>query len=144
MRQLIAEDSTPATRVRRAGNVDSYLLDIMGQADRVEGRIRRNRRQLEEVVADAAHGHISIERMKALGANIVDEHHHLEEELHGARARVAAQQSEAERRRHLDDVRERLISEWDAFPFAELQSAIREIIDRVEVDGTECRVFLRP
>jgi len=144
VRELVGADATSVSRVRRAGNVDSYLLDMMSQADRVEGRMRRNQRQLEEVVADAAHGHISIERMKALGATIVEEHQQLADELSGARARVVAQQSEAERRRQLDDVREQLLQQWDSLEFAGLQAALRQVVDRIEVDGSECRVLLRP
>lgn len=144
VRTLIGEDATAVSRVRRAGNVDSYLLDMIGQADRIEGRMRRNRRQLEELVGDAARGHISVERMKALGADVVEEHQQLEQELVDARARVSAQQTEAERRRHLDEMRERLIEQWETFDFAGLQAALREVVDRVEVDGAECRVLLRP
>ena len=120
------------------------MLDVVSQAERVEGRIRKNRRQLEELVADAAHGHISVERMRALGAEMANEHQLLEEELAAARARVAAQESEAERRHHADETRKRLAASGDALPFAERQAGLREIIDRIEVDGAACRLFLRP
>jgi site-specific DNA recombinase len=144
IRQLLMEDSPAVTRIRRAGNVDGYMLDTMAQVDRVEGRIRKNRRQVEELVADAAHGHISIERMKALGADVAREHQSLHDELAAARARVVAQQSESERRRHLEETRERLATEWESMTFEELQASLREVIDRIEVDGPSTRLFLRP
>jgi chromosome segregation ATPase len=116
----------------------------MAQVERVEQRIRKNRRELEELVADAAHGHISLERMKALGAHYAEEHQALEDELVEARARVAAGQTEAERRKHLEILRHGLVvTPWDTIDFTELQTALRDVIDRIEVDGDDCRVFLR-
>jgi site-specific DNA recombinase len=143
VRSLLADDGATA-KVVRAGNVDSYLLDLMAQVERVEQRIRKNRRELEELVADAAHGHISLERMKALGAHYAEEHQALEDELVEARARVAAGQTEAERRKHLEILRHGLVvTPWDTIDFTELQTALRDVIDRIEVDGDDCRVFLR-
>ncbi|MFN0148140.1 MAG: recombinase family protein [Dehalococcoidia bacterium] len=144
-RLLDEEDtSTVITRVRQAGNIDSYMLDVISQAERVAGRIRKSRRAVEELVADTAHGHISLERMKSLGGDMAHEHHLLEDELAAARARVAAQESEDERRRHADETRQRLVTSGESLPFEEHQAALREIIDRIEVDGPACRLFLRP
>jgi site-specific DNA recombinase len=143
IRANLREDERPVTRVRRAGNVDSYSLDLLGQVDRLDGRMKRNRRQVEELVADAAHGHITVERMKSLGAELAGEHQGLQEELAATRERLKAQQTESERRRHLDELREQLIREWDTLTFEQLQAKLREVIDRIEVDGEELRVFLR-
>lgn len=146
IRELLQQEqpSPNISRIRRAGNVDSYLLDVMTQIDKIEGRMKRNRRTLEEHVADAAHGHITIERMKSLGGETAVENQSLEGELSAARARLAAQQSEAERRKFLDDSRQNLISEWESLKFDELQAALRTVIDRIEVDGEDVRLFLRP
>ena len=143
VRESLKDDDRPITRLRRAGNVDGYLVDLVGQVDRVEGRIKRNRRQVEELVADAAHGHITVERMKSLGAELAKEHLELESELSAARERLKAQRSEAERQKHLESLRDRLLREWEQLPFESLQSALRDIVDRIEVDGEELRVFLR-
>ena len=143
-RLLAEDDASVVTRVRQAGNIDSYMLDVISQAERVEGRIRKNRRQLEGLVADTAHGHISVERMKLLGAEMADTHQLLEDELAAARARVAAQESEAERRRHAAQTRERLVTGGETLPFEEHQAGLREVVDRIEVDGPVCRLFLRP
>ena len=143
LRAALAEDDQPVTRLRRAGNVDSYLLDLHGQVDRIESRMKRNRRQVEELVADAAHGHITLERMKSLGAGLAREHQDLEAELSGARDRLHAQQSEAERRRHLEELRDRVLREWEQLSFEDLQAALREVVDRIEVEGEDLRVFLR-
>ncbi|MCO5201732.1 MAG: recombinase family protein [Chloroflexi bacterium] len=143
LRSALAEDDQPVTRLRRAGNVDSYLLDLHTQLDRIENRMKRNRRQVEELVADAAHGHITLERMKSLGGDLAREHQDLEAELASARDRLHAQQTEAERRRHLEELRLRVLREWEQLSLADLQSALREVVDRIEVDDEDLRVFLR-
>jgi DNA invertase Pin-like site-specific DNA recombinase len=144
LRALLGEDTQAVRRVKRAGNVDSYVLDLTSQVDRIEGRMRRVRRQVEELVADAAHGHISVERMKALGQELVQEQQELEGELASAKARLTAHESEAERHRHLEDLRQRVVAEWEALDVAELQVLLREVVDRLEVDGAEARLYLRP
>ncbi|MEX2081107.1 MAG: recombinase family protein, partial [Dehalococcoidia bacterium] len=144
VRDLLAEDAAAVTRVRRAGNVDTYMLDTLAEIERIEARIRKNRRSLEEVVADAAHGHITVERMKAVGGDLAAGHQDLEAELVAARSRAQAQQSEAERRKHQDEQRTKLQRQWDQLDFDALQSTLREVVDRVEVDASDVRVFLRP
>jgi len=144
VREAMNEDEPPVTRLRRAGNVDGYLVDLIGQVDRIEARMRRNRREVEELVADAAHGHITLERMKALGSGLAGEHQQLDAELLAAKARLAAQQSEAERHKHLEALRDRLLNDWEDLAFDELQAGLRDVIDRIEVDGDDLRVFMRP
>jgi DNA invertase Pin-like site-specific DNA recombinase len=143
VREQLAADAPTASRMRRAGNVDGYLLDMMGQVERIEGRMRKTRRQVEELVADAAHGHITLERMRQLGSGLAQDQLEAEGELSAARARLQAQQSESEQRRYLAELRERVAGTWESFEFSELQNALRELLDRVEVDGPEVRVFTR-
>ncbi|HKS91341.1 MAG TPA: recombinase family protein, partial [Tepidiformaceae bacterium] len=143
LRERLSDTEPGPLSIRRAGNADSYMLDMLGQAERIESRMKRNRRQLEEVVADAAHGHITVERVRTLGASLVDENRALQDELDTANARLAAQQTAAEREQHLATLRDRLTSEWDELPFEDLQSGLREIIDRIDVDGPNLRITLR-
>jgi DNA invertase Pin-like site-specific DNA recombinase len=144
VREMLSEEQPPVTRLRRAGNVDSYLIDVMGQVERIEGRMKKTRRQVEELVADAAHGHITVERMKSLGSDLAREQEDLDAELADARARLAAHQTEEERRRHIEEARQRLVQEWESLSFADLQSSLRQVVDRLEVDGPEARLYLRP
>ena len=51
--------------------------------------------------------------------------------------------SAAERQRHLESQRERLVAEWDDLGFEELQRTIREVVDRVDVDGPAMQLFMR-
>lgn len=144
VRALLGEDAPAVRRVRRAGNVDSYVLDLMAEVDRIEGRMRRTKRQLEELVADTAHGHLSLERMRLLGSGLATEQQAQEAAAAAARAKLTAHESESERHRHLDELRGRLSSEWEGLPFPELQGGLREVVDRIEIDGPECRLYLRP
>ncbi|MCS7294347.1 MAG: recombinase family protein [Chloroflexota bacterium] len=143
VRDHLAAGGETATRVRRAGDADAFTLDLQRQVERLENRRKRLQRQLEELVSDAAHGHITVERMRSLGADIVGEMQDVDEELRALRERLAAERDEADRRRRMTELRERLVAHWDELPFEELQSALRELIDRVEVDGEQVRVFLR-
>ncbi|GBD23229.1 Chromosome partition protein Smc [bacterium HR29] len=143
VREQLAEGGETATRVRRAGDSDAFTLDLQNQIERLEGRRRRLQRQLEELVADAAHGHITVERMRALGSDVVAEMQEVDAEIRHLRDRLAAERDEADRRRRMAELRDRLAALWDQLPFEELQAALREVVDRVEVDGAQVRVFLR-
>ena len=68
----------------------------------------------------------------------------LDAELTNARSRLAAHQTEEERRRHIEEARDRLVKDWEGLPFADLQAALRQVVDRLEVDGPEARLYLRP
>lgn len=143
VREALKDQDRPVTRLRRAGNVDGYFVDLISQVDRVEGRMKRNRRQVEELVADAAHGHITLERMKSLGGELAKDHLELESELLAARERLQLQQTEAERQSHLEALRDRVVAEWDNLPLESLQAGLRDLVDRIEVDDEELRVFSR-
>jgi len=39
--------------------------------------------------------------------------------------------------------RERLVAEWNEMGFEELQRVIREVVDRVEVDGASMQLYMR-
>ena len=143
VRKALKDQDRPVTRLRRAGNVDGYFVDLISQVDRVEGRMKRNRRQVEELVADAAHGHITLERMKSLDGELAKDHLELESELLAARERLQLQQTEAERQSHLEALRDRVVAEWDNLPLESLQAALRDLVDRIEVDDAELRVFSR-
>jgi hypothetical protein len=144
VRDRLTEGAGNVSHLHRDGNVDSFVLDLMTQADRIEGRMKRVRRQVEELVADTAHGHISLERMRLLGTEHAREQLELDAELASVRERIQLQQGESERRRHVETLRESLRADWDSLAFDELRQRLREVVDRVEVDGQEMRLFLRP
>ena len=81
--------------------------------------------------------------MKSLGAGIVKEQRELEREAQEARSRLAAERSEAEREEHAEATCKRLLTRWDDIPLDERQVLLREIVDRIEVDGDEARLLRR-
>lgn len=143
VREELSGNGLPPARIQRAGDIASYISDATSRVERIEGQMRRVRRQVEELVADAARGHISIERMRSLGSQHAREQQRLQAELNGARERLAAQRSVVEHREHISALRTRIAREWENLDFAQLQVALRELLDRIEVDGEELRVFLR-
>jgi uncharacterized coiled-coil protein SlyX len=106
--------------------------------------MKRVQRQVEELVADAAHGHITIERMRSLGGEHAREQVELEADLAAMDERIEAQQGEGERQRHLEELRAEVVEGWNTTPFDQLRDQLREVVDRIEVDGEEMRVLLRP
>jgi site-specific DNA recombinase len=144
VRELLTEGGNAVSTMQRAGNIDSYTLDLMSQMERLDGQVRRNQRQVEELVGDAAHGHISLERMRTVGTGLISEHESLDDQRRERKQRLDAQASEEERQQHLTETRERVVRSWDKLEFPELQQKLRELVDRIEVDGDEIRLFLRP
>ena len=94
-------------------------------------------------MGEAAQGQISIERMKSLGAAFAKEQRDLDDEAQAARARLAAEVSEAEREEQAQATRKRLLTRWEDLGLEERQSLLREVVDRVEVDGDEARLLRR-
>ena len=140
---MLGEDSPLVNRIRRAGNADAYVLDVSVEVDRIEGRIKRNRRELEQLISSAAHGHLSLERARALGTDVIAEDERLESELSAAKSRIAATLSDAERQKRLEESRDKLINSGKKMEFSVRRSAFREVIDRIEVDGEEVRLSVR-
>jgi hypothetical protein len=144
VRDNLASDSSQTQKIHRAGNTDAFVLDLLSQKDRILARMKRVQRQVEELVADAAHGHITIERLRTLGAEHAREQVELEAELSATVERIEAQEGEGERQRHLEALRTEVVEGWASTPFEQLRNQLREVVDRVEVDGEEMRLFLRP
>ncbi|MCY3646468.1 MAG: recombinase family protein [Chloroflexi bacterium] len=143
VRELLAEPSGPAARLQRAGGADAYAEEIAGEIERIEGRLRQNRRQVEALVGEAASGQLPVERMKAIGAGLAKDQRELEREVDEAKARLAAERSEAEREEQAEATCKRLLTRWDDFNLEERQGLLREVIDRIEVDGDEARLLRR-
>lgn len=143
VRGLLSDESPQVSRIGRAGNVDAYMLDLVAEKERIEGRMKRNRRDLEQLVGDAAHGHVSIDRMRSLGSVLVLEDEGLSTELRDARARAKATETDVDRRRHLEETKQKLIRDWEALEFDVRKTSLREVIDHIEVDGEDVSLALR-
>ena len=143
VREELARDGAVPTRMPRTGNVQTYIDDASAQVERIEGQLRRLRRQVEELVADTAFGHMNLERMRTIGGELAREQQALQAQLREAKERLAAQRSVDEHREYLEQLRARLSTDWEKLEFGELQGALRELVDRVEADGKDVRVYLR-
>ncbi len=143
VRSLLAEPDTSPVRLHRAGDPDAYAEEVAGEIERIEGRRRQVRRQVESLVAEAAGGQLPVERMKAIGAGFAKEQRDLEQEAQDARARLAAERSEAEREEQAAATCKRLLASWDHLTLEKRQALLREIVDRIEVDGDEARLLRR-
>ncbi len=143
VRALLAEPHGATARVQRVGDADAYAQAIEAELGRIEGRLRQNRRRVESLVGETASGQLPIERMKAIGTGFVKEQRELEREAQEARDRLAAERSEAEREERAESTRKRLLARWDDLAFEERQSLLRELVDRIDVDGEEARLLRR-
>lgn len=143
VRELLAEPNGAVARLPRAGDPEVYAEEVAGEIERIEGRLRQNRRRVESLVGEAAGGALPIERMKALGANLAKEQRELERDAHEARARLDAERSEAEREERAEATRTRLLTRWDGLALDERQALLRELVDRIEVDGEDARLLRR-
>jgi DNA invertase Pin-like site-specific DNA recombinase len=143
VRELLAEPNGAATRLQRAGGADAYAEELQGEIERIEGKLRQTRRQVESLVGEAASGQLPIERMKALGTTFVREQRELQRDAQEARGRLAAERSEAEREEQAEATTKRLLTHWDRLSLDERQSLLREVVDRIEVDGEEARLLRR-
>ena len=143
VRELLAEPGAPVARLERVGGTEAYAEEIASEIERIKRRLRQNRRQVESLMGEAAQGKISIERMKSLGAAFAKDQRELDDEAQAARARLAAEVSEAEREEQAEATRKRLLTRWDDLALDERQALLREVVDRIEVDGDEARLLRR-
>ncbi len=143
VRALLAESGGDDARLHLAGDPDAWAQQLTSEAGRIEGLMRRNRRRVETLVGEAAQGALSIERMKALGAAFAQKQRELDGEAQSTRAKLDAQHSEAEREKHAEAARKRLRAHWDELELGERQALLREIVDRIEVDGDDARLLRR-
>jgi hypothetical protein len=67
----------------------------------------------------------------------------LQADYQKARERLDAQRSVVEQRQRIRELRIRVSREWDRLDFAELQVALRDLVDRIEVNGESVKVFQR-
>ena len=143
-KELLAAPADEVARLPRTGDPEAWAREIEDELARIEGRIRRNRRQVERLLGEAARGELPIERMKALGAARAEEQRELDAEARDARERLAAQRSEREREERAEAARQRLLERWDDLGMEERRTLLREVVDRIEVDGDEARLLRRP
>lgn len=127
-----------------AGNADAVAAETAAAAERVRGRLRALDRRLADGLAQVTQGRLSRERLRAMGAELAEEHRVSQSDLMALGQRAAAQASEAERRKHQYRQIERIRSEWESLSFAARQALLRELVEAVMVSDTHVSTVLRP
>ncbi len=129
--------------VLSAGDATAFAAEIAGAESRVRGRIRGVEKRLQDHLDRAARGALPRDEMRRIANELIQEYQQAEEELAGLQRRSAAQTSEEEQRRHREQQLDRLRTEWDGLGFDDRQTLIRDIVERVVVDGDAVRTVLR-
>ena len=143
VRGLLAGPLDEPARLPHANDPEAWTRELEDELARIERRARRNRRRVERLLDEAARGELPIERLKTLGAARAEEQRALDEEARAARERLEAQRCEREREARAEAARERLLARWDGLAVEERRALLREVVDRIEVDGDETRVLRR-
>jgi site-specific DNA recombinase len=112
--------------------------------ERLRGRLRQYDRRLDEQVAAAAKGRISREQFRKLGIGTASQRLKLEDELEELERRLQEQTSAGERAYRRRRALAALLDRWDELAFAEKQSLLRELVDRVVVRDEGIELVLRP
>jgi len=137
VRRSLKQGGSPTTKT--AGNGAMALGEAEAQIRRLRDKAKRLDRRLEEYLESAVSGRMNQEKLRSLGLALASEQLRLEESLVESRKLAELQASEAERRRQLDNLLQRLRENWSALPFGDRRDLIRAVVDRVVVkdDGME-------
>jgi DNA invertase Pin-like site-specific DNA recombinase len=143
VRRVVAGQEPPSTRLAHTGNAVAFIEDTEAEIRRNEGRQRRIRRRIEELVADAASGTITVERFRDAGAELASTERSISASIDAARDRLKTHHSEEERRESLRQTRKRLATAWNTLDIDQRRDMLRSVIDDVVVDDEDVRVYLR-
>ncbi len=130
--------------VAAAGDARAVAAETAAHVVRTHGRQRQLDRRLAESLMLAAAGRLPAEKLRAVAAEVVEEHRILEEELVALQHRAQAQASDTGRRQRRERLLQRVRTEWDRIPFPERQAILHELIDRVVAYDDHVTTFLRP
>lgn len=131
------------SRSRLSTNGADLAKEMEAEIRRLRNKARRLDRRLEQYLDSAASGSLHPERLRALGLALAGEHLEVQEKLLESHRLISKHADEEEMRRRRARALKRLRDEWDAIPFSERQSLIREVIDRVVVKDDGLEIVLR-
>jgi site-specific DNA recombinase len=110
---------------------------------RLQARLRAIDRRIEGYVDVAAKGRLSKERMHTMSLAAAADRLALEDALDAVERRIAQKLDVEDRRRARAHDVERLLSAWDAMPFHERQTALRDCINGITVADDAVTLSLR-
>jgi DNA invertase Pin-like site-specific DNA recombinase len=128
----------------KAGNEAAIQAEWEEKAERLRGRLRQLDRRLDEQISAAARGRISREQLHKLNVATASTRLQLEEELEEIERKLREQADASELSRRRQRALASLLDGWTTLAFADKQSPLRELVDRVVVRDDGIQVLLRP
>jgi site-specific DNA recombinase len=127
-----------------AGDATVMIAEQQQEVDRLRTRMRSIDRRLEGYVEAASHGRMAKDSMHKMSISAASDRLAVEDAIEAAERHIGGHQNVAERKREREQLVARLIDTWDELPFAERQSALRDIVERVTIaDNAAVTVALR-
>lgn len=145
----LLEDETrllTASTLERQVQGEEFALsnvNLLDDPKRLRTRFRQLDRKLEQYLDQASSGRISGERLRAASMEIAQQQLEVEEELAASNRRAREREARTERlQEHQRHVLE-LTEGWDTLAFAERQTLLREVLERVAVHDDHLELTLR-
>ncbi|HWO72488.1 MAG TPA: recombinase family protein, partial [Dehalococcoidia bacterium] len=127
-----------------AGNDEAVIQHWQAECRRLRERLHQVDKRLGRELEAAARDPARRERLRSHGLELAEERLRLEEELRDAEWRAEHYASVSERRRTRDAALKLLVGDWEALPFEDKQSLLRELIDTIRVSEDGARITFRP
>ena len=121
----------------------TVLTDQRRAVERLRTRLKSIDRRMQGYVDAAAKGRLAKERMHALSVAAAADRLGCEDAIEAAEGVIAERLTSPERRRERETSVARLLSGWDALPFAERQPALRDAVERITVFDDAVKLMLR-
>lgn len=129
--------------VLNAGDALAVETEIKAVQARVQSRTRAIERRLQTHLDRAARGGLPADEIRRIATDLVHEYQQAQDELAALQRRRDAQTSERERRDYHDQQLQRIRTDWSSLPFDQRQALLRDVVERVVVDGDDVRTVLR-
>ena len=129
--------------VLNAGDALAVEAEIKAVQARVQSRTRAIERRLRTHLDRAAAGGLPPDEVRRIATDLVQEYQQAQDEFTALQRRRDAQTSERERRDYHDQQLQRIRTDWSSLPFDQRQALLRDVVERVVVDGDDVRTVLR-
>jgi site-specific DNA recombinase len=117
----------------QAGDAAAVLAEQQGELERHRGRLRAIDRRIEGYIDAASKGRLAKDKMRKLSVAAAADRLAVEDVIEEAERRIEDHLSASDRKRGREVEVAHLVEAWDAMPFAERQSALRDAVARITV-----------
>jgi hypothetical protein len=115
----------------------------MSQRPLLERRLGTLERKFRGYLDQASRGAISLERLRAMGGELVRERQIMEQRLALLEDEERGELTEKERREHLLQALGEIHERWGAMTFAAKKALLQDVIDRITVYDDRVETLLR-